>query len=100
MQPANLNRCAICGAHGIPPRGLPGLVCRYECERCGTFHWPPTMAPTGERDERVRLSGFSREQNEAGLIPEFTPDLKSMVLRRPIPRFTGVIGIEREAPQA
>jgi hypothetical protein len=61
--------CAICGnqAEHIPDQWFPG----WRCPRCGEFDYDRSVGwrKIASPDEMVRLSGWVREQNAAGLIP-------------------------------
>jgi hypothetical protein len=78
--------CDICGnqAEHIPDNYFP----EWRCPRCGVFDydrslgWPRVNSP----GERVRLSGWVREQNAAGVVPvRITPETLRRVAQMRLP---------------
>ena len=67
--------CAICGnqAEHIPDQWFP----EWSCQRCGKFDFDVSVGrpKINSPDEMVRLSGWVREQNAAGVAPvRITPE--------------------------
>lgn len=66
---AELRPCEICGnqAQYVPSDFFPGR----RCPRCGEFDYVTTVGwrKINSPDEMVRLSGWVREQNAAGVVP-------------------------------
>jgi hypothetical protein len=78
--------CKICTnwAEHIPDQRFPG----WRCPRCGEFDYDASIRrrKISSPEEMVRLSGWVREQNAAGLIPvRITPEVWHRVpqMRRP-----------------
>jgi hypothetical protein len=78
--------CDICGnpAEHIPDQWFP----EWHCPRCGEFDydrslgWPKVTSP----DKMVRLSGWVREQNAAGVVPvRITPEMSGRVAQMRLP---------------
>jgi hypothetical protein len=78
--------CDICGnaAEHIPDQWFP----EWRCPRCGEFDydrslgWPKVTSP----DKMVRLSGWVREQNAAGVVPvRITPEISGRVAQMRLP---------------
>jgi hypothetical protein len=79
--------CAICGsqAEHIPDQWFPG----WRCPRCGEFDYDRSLGwhKVTSPDEVVRLSGWVREQNAAGLIPvRIKPETSRRVAQMRMPR--------------
>ena len=80
---ADQTPCDICGNQAeyelVPPRVT------WRCPRCGVFSYDSLEGPPSIRspDEMVRLSGWVREQNAAGLVPvPITPEMSRRVAQR------------------
>jgi hypothetical protein len=78
--------CDICDNQAeyelVPPRVT------WRCPRCGVFSYDSSEGPPAIRspDEMVRLSGWVREQNTAGVIPvRITPEISRRVAQMPVP---------------
>jgi hypothetical protein len=88
IQPVEPTLCPICG--NKPNRFVPDdSFPEWHCPRCGIFDydrstgWQKVNSP----DEMVRLSGWVREQNAAGLPRlRITKESAARVFRRPLPR--------------
>ena len=83
---ADQTRCGICGNQTeyelVPPRVT------WRCSRCGAFSYDSLEGPPRIRspDEMVRLSGWVREQNAAGVVPvHITPEIARRVAQMPVP---------------
>ena len=61
------------------------MVHGHQCERCGEFEWDITMPALDQADGWVKVSGFVREQNAAGITPVLTRELVRAVERSPMP---------------
>jgi nucleoside 2-deoxyribosyltransferase len=81
------NPCVICH---LPDQatgnGELGLSSRTSCLRCGDFQWGITAPFEGRSRRQVRMSGYVRDQNAAGVIPMFTAELVRLVESLPLPR--------------
>ena len=80
------NFCDICSNQAeyelVPPRVT------WRCPRCGGFSYDSSEGPPAIRspDEMVRLSGWVREQNAAGVVPvRITPEISRRVAQMPVP---------------
>lgn len=77
--------CDICGSQMVYEEEPPRVI--VHCPRCGEFcydnlSWRKIASP----DEMVRLSGWVREQNAAGVIPvRITKEISARVSRMPLP---------------
>jgi hypothetical protein len=78
--------CNICGK--LAEYGLDSAFPARRCPRCGDFDydasigWRNITAP----DEMVRLSGWVREQNAAGVVPvRITPEISRRVTQMQLP---------------
>jgi len=83
---AEYARCEICSnrAEHIPDQWFPG----WRCPRCGEFDYDRSVPrrKISSPDEMVRLSGWVREQNAAGLIPvRITPEVWHRVPQMRLP---------------
>jgi hypothetical protein len=83
---ADQNPCGICRNQAeyelVPPRVT------WRCPRCGVFSYDSSERPPAIRspDEMVRLSGWVREQNAAGVIPvHITPERSRRVALMRLP---------------
>jgi hypothetical protein len=83
---ADQTPCAICVNQAeyelVPPRVT------WRCSRCGAFSYDSSEGPPRIRspDEMVRLSGWVREQNAAGVVPvHITPEITRRVAQMPMP---------------
>lgn len=61
---------------------------RISCARCGHYELDTTALPSrqGRTARQVRLSGFIREQNAAGIVPRITITLARRLECMPLPR--------------
>jgi hypothetical protein len=80
--------CEICGnqAEYVPSDFFPGR----RCPRCGEFDYDTTEGWREIRspDEMVRLSGWVREQNAAGVVPvRIRPEISRRVTQMRLPGF-------------
>ena len=83
----NTDPCVICQLLAQPTReGSTRNSFTTRCSRCGDFEWDIHTPFDGRSDRVVRMSGFVREQNAAGIVPLFTLELVRAVERMPIPR--------------
>ena len=55
------------------------------CQRCGDLEWDITVPMQEQADGWVKVSGFVREQNAAGIVPVLTRELVRAVERSPMP---------------
>ena len=83
---AELRPCEICGnqAQYVPSDFFPGR----RCPRCGEFDYVTTVGwrKINSPDEMVRLSGWVREQNAAGVVPvRITPEISRRVAQMRVP---------------
>ena len=86
MQVLPQEPCKICGEQSehVPDDQFP----EWRCPRCGRFEyvitsgWLELEAP----DDKVRMAGWVREQNAAGISPvRITQEMARSVIRRPVP---------------
>lgn len=78
--------CEICGNQA--EYGLDWAIRARHCPRCGDFDYDYSVGwrQISSPDEMVRLSGWVREQNAAGVTPRITRDLSRRVSRMRLPR--------------
>lgn len=57
-----------------------------ECERCGRFEWDHLASLEGRARLQVKMSGFVRDQNTAGITPRLTRELVQYVENLSMPR--------------
>jgi len=78
--------CEICGNQAQHDR-VPGWTQRRSCPRCGMFEYNDAMRwSTSSPDEMVRLSGWIREQNAAGVVSvPITREVWRRVSQMPMP---------------
>lgn len=107
INPVDPNRCPICG--NPPYKFVPAdWFPEWHCPRCGNFDYDCSIGwrQVSSSDEMVRLSGWVREQNAAGLAPvRITPDTAARVTRMPLPRLRErasrvLVEIARRWPQS
>jgi len=87
IEKANGGICEICGSEA--EFGPDWAVCSRKCPRCGTFEYYSTVGwlEVETPNHMVRLSGWVRDQNNAGIaFPNITPELSQRVARIPLPR--------------
>jgi hypothetical protein len=79
--------CLICKAQGAVNTDWP--INNYECPRCGLYKTETTVGWLEVKSvaHMVRLSGWVREQNEAGSSPIITPDISQRVAAMRIPGY-------------
>jgi len=77
--------CNICGH--LAEYGLDAAFPARHCPRCGDFDYDASLAWRGvsSPDEMVRLSGWVREQNAAGVVPRITPEISRRVAQLLVP---------------
>ena len=80
--------CELCGtqADAVPSGGYDGI--QQRCPRCGEFRLTGTGMTTIRnvpRDDKVKLSGWVRDQNMLGDVPELTSDRIGLVAAGPLP---------------
>ena len=78
--------CEICGHEA--ERGPDWAVCYRKCPRCGRFVYNSTVGwlKPSSIGHIVRLSGWVREQNDAGVeYPNITPDVSRRIARLHLP---------------
>jgi len=78
--------CQICG--NPAEHDGDGDIRIVRCPRCGRYQVDATRAwpKVGTADHMVRLSGWVREQNAAGIdVPNITPEISRAVAQRPLP---------------
>jgi hypothetical protein len=78
--------CGIC--HNQAECKLARASVTWRCPRCGEFCYDSSEGPPAIRspDEMVRLSGWVREQNAAGIVPvRITPETSRGVAQMPMP---------------
>jgi hypothetical protein len=87
VKPPAVNSCKICGysdAGFFPDSFFP----EWHCPRCGVFDYDTTVGwrEIQSADEKVRLSGWVREQNAAGIVPvRITPDISRRIVQMRLP---------------
>src|SRR5579859_29080 len=87
--PQQRDPCIVCQLPEQPTaQGSDIHSYRTQCERCGQYVWPIGTPPNGRAARQTKMSAYIREQNRAGIVPRFTPELISLVEARPIPRVT------------
>jgi hypothetical protein len=81
------SKCLICGADAR--QGPDWALQDFECLRCGTYKFDSTVGwlEINSPEHMVRLSGWVREQNAAGVVPNITPDTSRRVAATPRPRY-------------
>ncbi|MFW9906337.1 MAG: hypothetical protein ACFFFH_18595 [Candidatus Thorarchaeota archaeon] len=87
---SKLDPCVACiktDAQTITTSGYDGV--HQDCPRCGEFKIVRTalsmMNGSIGEDQRAKLSGWIRDQNRAGTIPEITSDIYKKIVTRPLP---------------
>lgn len=80
-----MDECVVCQLPNISfvNRGAKGNFAN--CDRCGIYCWHPAIGSRGRENRRVKMSGFIREQNVAGIEPEFTRELVAQVEHLTVP---------------
>jgi hypothetical protein len=79
--------CIICQLADQPTGlGAHAQCYRTSCARCGTYDWEITTPAAGRHARQVKMSGFVRDQNKAGIYPLFTSELVQRVERMTLPR--------------
>jgi hypothetical protein len=78
--------CAVCQRQNqlSGPSEREGDV-RFQCERCGNYDVTPTYYREGRKDREVRIAGYIRSQNDAGITPRLTAETVRRVEQMPIP---------------
>jgi hypothetical protein len=79
--------CIVCQLPNQPTRrgtGAQAYIC--DCERCGSYEWPVQSSPSGRAARLVKMAGYIRDQNDAGIVPILTPDVIRRVEQSSIPR--------------
>lgn len=79
--------CEICGSRA--KAGRDWAILARDCPRCGTFTYDSTVGwlDVETPDHMVRLSGWVREQNDAGIVhPYITPETSRRVKHMHLPR--------------
>jgi hypothetical protein len=87
MQALPPGPCKICGqqCECVPDEFFP----EWHCPRCGCFDYDTTLGWLDLKtpDDKVRMAGWIREQNTAGISPmRVTQEMARSVIRRPLPR--------------
>jgi hypothetical protein len=80
--------CNICGS--LAEYGSDAAFPSRHCPRCGDFDYDASLGwlQTQSPDEMVRVSGWVREQNAAGIVPvRITPEILRRVSNMPLPGF-------------
>ena len=83
---ADQTPCGICGNQADHERVPVSVI--WRCPRCGAFSYGSSEGPPAIRssDEMVRLSGWVREQNAAGVVPvRITPEISRRVAQMRVP---------------
>jgi hypothetical protein len=77
--------CNICGS--LAEYGSDAAFPSRHCPRCGDFDYDASLGlKIQSPDEMVRLSGWVREQNAAGVVPvRITPDISRRVVHMRLP---------------
>jgi hypothetical protein len=76
--------CELCGNLAEWNTVPPDWPLRRTCPRCGVFELDYLPLPRLSPDEMVRLSGWVRDQNAAGVVPRITPEiLRRVTHKRP-----------------
>lgn len=82
----NVGRCEICGNDA--ELGIDWAEPLRKCARCGTFKYDPTVGwlTVETPSHTVRLSGWVRDQNDAGIeYPNITPEISRQVAHLRLP---------------
>jgi hypothetical protein len=86
----NTPTCRICGLAariGQEDEGSP-FFAPQSCQRCGTYYYDHTTPlQPGSDGSKVRLAGWVRQQNAAGVQPKITQDIARRVEAMPMLRF-------------
>jgi hypothetical protein len=85
---SDMDPCELCGtqAEPVPMGGYDGI--RQRCQRCGDFKLTGTGMAIVRRvppGDKVKLSGWVRDQNALGEVPELASDRISLVATSPLP---------------
>ena len=83
--------CELCGtqADAVPSGGYDGI--QQRCPRCGEFKLSGTGMAVIRRvppEAKAKLSGWVREQNMLGEVPELTSDRIPFIVAAPLPGIT------------
>jgi hypothetical protein len=82
-----LDPCEFCGMQAetvVPATGYDGI--QQRCPRCGDFKLARTaMIRRVPPSDKVKLSGWVRDQNQFGEVPELTSDRINLVAASPMP---------------
>ncbi len=84
----DLDPCELCGtpAKAVETGGYDGI--QQRCPRCGEFRLSGTgmaVIRNAPRLDKVKLSGWVRDQNMLGEVPELTNDRIRLIAASPIP---------------
>jgi hypothetical protein len=87
---SDLDPCELCGMPAetvAPSGGYDGI--RQRCPRCGDFKLARTaMIRRASPDDKVKLSGWVRDQNQLEEVPELTSDRISIIA---VSRLPGIV---------
>jgi hypothetical protein len=79
--------CELCGTEAetfVPRGGYDGI--QQRCPRCGDFKLArATMIRRVPPSDKVKLSGWVRDQNQLGEVPELTSDRINLIAASPLP---------------
>lgn len=78
-------KCRICGMDAV--QGPDWVIQTFDCLRCGQYQFDSTVGwlEVKSPQHMVRLSGWTREQNAAGITPNITPDVSRRVAAMALP---------------
>ena len=81
------SKCLICGNDAR--QGPDWAIQEFECPRCGVYKFDSTAGwlHVKSPEHLVRLSGWVREQNAAGVTPNITQEISRRVAAMPLPRY-------------
>jgi hypothetical protein len=79
--------CPICNSPAQP--GTDWAIKSFSCPRCGNYEYDATIGWLDIKtpEHMVRLSGWVRDQNAAGVIPRITPENSKRVSAMSVPRY-------------
>lgn len=85
MNEGQLFSCPICGVPAHKGGDMENVI--VDCPKCGDYEVDMKIGLIGrnENNAQVRISGWIREQNEAGIIPKIVPDIQRRIGQMSIP---------------
>jgi hypothetical protein len=83
----DMDPCELCSTQAervVPGGGYDGI--HQRCPRCGEFKLArTTMIRQVPKSDKVKISGWVRDQNQLGEVPELTSDRISLIAAAPLP---------------